>query len=306
MTFYPQEDISFYLDPERNEKRTWHEPPTKKELTELFEEWPVGTSVGDVFPHCKTCFNYPIIEDNVYLYLKLTKSNDFRGLFAPLDFFNLLYEKLKYCLDRVDIDSQIVIDHLTKLNLVKRKLHFLLYSLHYIINGLNGSPVHTADWPEGIWLVKNEKLARFHLNLIFEYKALEKELGIDTGSEIFKNTRPVVSSVSMEGIGIQKRFTHPQIALIHIYEKIPITNRNSSAIANKYGFFNPSSGESLRQDYEYYLSNANRLSAPATKKKFNNKIILFESVLEYLSDTAIGRAKEEIHSLKTLFENTDW
>jgi uncharacterized protein YeaC (DUF1315 family) len=305
--FSPQEDLGFYLDPKKVPHWTWYEPATKKELTELFTEWPHGTKLSDVFPHCKDCFTYPNLKDNIYLYRKLTESKEFKGLFDPLDYFNLLYQQLKYCLDNVNSDKKdIVIDHLTGLNLVKRKLHFFLYSLHYLINGLNGSPVDTADWPEGIWLVKNENLARMHLNIINEYKMLEKELLIDTGSEIIKNVRSEVITKLIGSSEIIQRLTQPQIALIYVYERKLITKGNCSEIANKYGFFNSTSGEGLRQDFEFYRSDANRHSVPTTKKKFNNKIILFESITGYLNDKAKEWAFDEIKLLKKLLKNNDW
>ena len=119
----------------------------------------------------------------------MTTSKDFKGLFDPLDYFNLLYEQLKYCLDRVNIDTQIVIDHLTKLNLTKRKLHFFLFSLHYLIKGLNGSVTADRVWPDGIYTIKNKNLGYIDIAIISEYQPLEMELGVTTEDTDLANLR---------------------------------------------------------------------------------------------------------------------
>jgi len=191
-TFYPQEDIGYYLDPKKIPHMSWGEPLTEKELLELFEEWPAGTKASDVFPHCAECFIYPNLDDNIYLYRELTETKDFKGLFDPLDFFNLLYEQLKYCLDRVNIDTQRVIDHLIRINLVKRKLHFFLYSLHYLIKGLNGSVTADRMWPDEVTTLRNKKLGRIHIAIIDTYQGLEKELNIETENTDLLNIRPQI------------------------------------------------------------------------------------------------------------------
>ena len=297
-TFHPQEDIKYYLDPERNEKRTWNESPTEEELTELFEQWPEGTKLEDVFPHCRTCFKYPIIEDNVYLYRKLTESKDYRVLFDPLDFFNLLYEQLQFCRDNISQDPQLIIDHLLSLNLVKRKLHFFLYSLHYIIKGLNGSVTADRIWPDDIHTIKNKELGRIHLEIIAAYQHIEKELGIETESTDLPNVRSG-SGAPLICAGSLQRLKSKQIALIHIYEKKPITRENSSGIAEKHGYFSKNSGEKFYQEYIFYSSNANRKAVPETKLMLKNKIELFESILEHLEDKAKAWAVDEINILKT-------
>jgi hypothetical protein len=296
-TFDPQEDIKYYLDPDKNEKRTWSEPPTKEELTELFEQWPEGTKLEDVFPHCKVCFKYPRIADNIYLYRKLTESKNFRGLFDPLDFFNLLYEQLQFVLSNVFTDPQEVIDHLERLNLVKRKLHFLLYSMHYLIKGLNGSVTADRIWPDGIYTIKNNKLGGIHLEIIAAYQSLEKELEIETESTDLSNDRSGSGSPLIPGGSLQ-RLKIKQIALIHIYEKKSISRENSSGIAEKYGYFSKNSGEKLYQEYIFYSSNANRKAVPETKLMLRNKIELFESILEHLEDKAKAWATDEINLLK--------
>ena len=97
----------------------------------------------------------------------------------------------------------------------------------------------------------------------------------------------------------------PQIALIHVYEGSQITRENAGEIAAKHGYTSKNSGEGLFQDYTNYCSTANRKGkpTPCTPKKLKNKIELFESVVNYLSDINKQRAIDEINILKTIFEN---
>lgn len=97
----------------------------------------------------------------------------------------------------------------------------------------------------------------------------------------------------------------PQIALIHVYEGLQITRENAGEIAAKHGYTAKNSGEGLFQDYTNYCSTANRKGkpTPCTPKKLKNKIELFESVVNHLSDNNKQRAIDEIQILKTIFEN---
>lgn len=96
-----------------------------------------------------------------------------------------------------------------------------------------------------------------------------------------------------------------QIALIHVYEGLQITRENAREIAAKHGYTAKNSGEGLFQDYTNYCSTANRKGkpTPCTPKKLKNKIELFESVVNYLSDNNKQRAIDEIKILNTIFEN---
>jgi len=97
----------------------------------------------------------------------------------------------------------------------------------------------------------------------------------------------------------------PQIALIHFYEGIQITKENAGEIAAKHGYTAKNSGQGLFQDYTFYRSTANRKGKPilSTPKKLKNKIQLFESVLNHLSNNNKQRVIDEINILKTILEN---
>jgi hypothetical protein len=96
-----------------------------------------------------------------------------------------------------------------------------------------------------------------------------------------------------------------QIALIHIYEGLQITRENAGEIAAKYGYTAKTSGEGLFQDFTKFCSTANRKGkpSPCTPKRLKNKIILFEGVVNHLSDKNKQRAIDEIKILSTIFDN---
>lgn len=95
-----------------------------------------------------------------------------------------------------------------------------------------------------------------------------------------------------------------QIALIHVYEGNQITRENAPEIAAKYGYTSKYSGEGLFQDYTFFCSPANRKAEPklCTPKTLQNKIRLFESIIEHLTDKVKQRAIDEISILKTIYE----
>jgi hypothetical protein len=96
----------------------------------------------------------------------------------------------------------------------------------------------------------------------------------------------------------------PQIALIHVYEDIQITEDNAKEIAAKYGYMSKTSGKGLYHDYLKYCKTSDRKAKPTAETKITliNKIKLFESVVIYLSDNKKQRATDEIKILKTIFE----
>jgi hypothetical protein len=102
-----------------------------------------------------------------------------------------------------------------------------------------------------------------------------------------------------------KKLGVPQIALIHIYEGIAITKENAGKIAAKYGYTAKTSGIGLYHDYLKYSFTSDRTAKPTaeTKKTLENKIKLFESVLNHLSNKAKQQAIDEINILKTILEN---
>jgi len=93
-----------------------------------------------------------------------------------------------------------------------------------------------------------------------------------------------------------------QIALKSVYEGLQVTRENADGIVKQY---NHNSGEKLFQRFTHYSNTQNRKGKPnpPTTKKFQNKIELFESVIELLPEPNKQRAIDELNILKKLFES---
>lgn len=130
----------------------------------------------------------------------------------------------------------------------------------------------------------------FNASIINEYKGAIEKYFINTSS---KETAAKKSELKVK-----------QIALIYIYNGEQITRDNASQIASKYGYTSKNSGEGLFQDYTEFCSTANRKGKPTpfSPKKLQNKIDLFESVVNYLSKDGKRRALDEIATLKSLVD----
>lgn len=132
--------------------------------------------------------------------------------------------------------------------------------------------------------------------ILKEWLKDEKEF-IDEISPYIKNV-PIVNSQNDE-------LKVNQIALIHVYEGWQINRENANEIAAKFGYTSKNSGEGLFQDYTKYCSRANRMGkpSPCTPKTLSNKINLFESISEHLSNEAGKKLKDEINALKVIYNN---
>jgi hypothetical protein len=300
-------DIKFHLDPENNECNKWYHPlPSLEELKEVADNWPPETTIETALPQYKPCFSFPIIEDNLFLYKKVTSSKEFKGLFDPPYFFKILYRFFKICLDNVDRPFKDIISYLQDpilWDLDNRQIHFLFYSLHIVIKGVNG-PL-SRDWePESEEesddriSCKNKKLAILHYVIIMYYQLLEEELGIRTESPYLPNVRGIELD-SSNILDKQQRLKLNQIALIHFYEKNPITRDNDQEIAERYGYFSKNSGEKLYHKYTSFSSSANRKAIPDTKLMLKNKIELFESIIQHVENKPRLLVIDEINLLKT-------
>lgn len=115
----------------------------------------------------------------------------------------------------------------------------------------------------------------------------------------------IINDEKMQPPAANKKFKVNQIALIHAYEGKQITRENAGAIASQYGYIKKNSGEGLFQDFAKYYSTANRKGKPnpCTPTTLKNKIRLFESVFNHLSDKAKQSAIDEIKILQTIYES---
>jgi hypothetical protein len=94
------------------------------------------------------------------------------------------------------------------------------------------------------------------------------------------------------------KLTIKQIALKLVFTGEFVTLENADEIIKKYGL---TSGKKLYQDVNYYLKPANRKANPGTKKMLENKIKLFESVIDLLPPDKQQRAKDELKILESQY-----
>jgi hypothetical protein len=97
---------------------------------------------------------------------------------------------------------------------------------------------------------------------------------------------------------IEKKLTLRQIALKYVYEDLSITENNNNESAKKH-YYN--SGKKLMQHFTFFYDRNNRKAKPHpsyTIKTLNNKIELFESVIELLPDFKKNKAIDELTILK--------
>lgn len=110
---------------------------------------------------------------------------------------------------------------------------------------------------------------------------------------LYKQGLKNVVSDSVQGI---KKQSLKQIALMYVYEGKIITRENANQIAVKFGH---NSGEKLYQHFTTYSNRTDRKADPEGKILLRNKIQLFESVIELLSEKAKLKALTELEILRS-------
>lgn len=103
---------------------------------------------------------------------------------------------------------------------------------------------------------------------------------------------------------ISPKLSMAEAALYCFYKGTVILKKNSSVIARKYGWKNPTSGQALYQQYLWYALKANRIGVEDTDKKNRNKITLLEKVVRLLGSQSEG-SHRAIGELQTLRENIE-
>jgi hypothetical protein len=98
----------------------------------------------------------------------------------------------------------------------------------------------------------------------------------------------------------EKKISMKTIALLNWYNGISITRDNASEIAKSFGHISKLSGEGLYQDYIFYSNNTDRLASGESNRKAKNKIKLFETVVNLLTNReAKSKAETELKILKS-------
>jgi hypothetical protein len=152
---------------------------------------------------------------------------------------------------------------------------------------------------------KNEDCVSFWLESIYHFLLKEDNVFIfqeglnEKRGAFLKWYNDIKKTIPAETIQEEKILSISQIALKYAYENIElITRDNADGIAKKY---NHSSGGKLYQKFSFYYDRNNRKAKPHpsyTIKTLNNKIKLFESVIELLTEEIKGKAIDELRILK--------
>lgn len=97
------------------------------------------------------------------------------------------------------------------------------------------------------------------------------------------------------------KLTMKQIALLYVYQGLPITRHNGKEIALSYGH---TSGDKLYSLFSNYGSRLNRIAKPnnCTAITLRNKINLIESVIDLLPESQRKSPMDEVQILRTILE----
>ncbi|MFC7773316.1 hypothetical protein [Flavobacterium sp. GCM10027622] len=190
---------------------------------------------------------------------------------------------------------------------------FLVELTKAIITNINGLKLYEKGLLNDIQKVQLELVLsnrELELSEINSNKEIDSKTYIKTLKNWFKSEKKFITEItpllktnkSSTEERQKPQLSIKQIALKLVYEGAVVNRNNSQAIVKEYGH---TSGEKLFQEYTYFSSQANRKGnpSPQTLKKFDNKIELFESVIQLLSEPHKQRALDELNILKMNRDN---
>lgn len=230
-----------------------------------------------------------------YLFWALT---DFDDMASPMVVYNSLYDiiqKLKplralywetenfleEAIKQIAIPKTIIIDFLLKATTDDDTYCYAYNSL-----------ADMANW-EYIFPYDLKEIAEQDLLDMIAAENIQK---IEDTNDLFSAT-----TLKKTGSPIEK-LTLPQIALKFAWEGKNISKQNSLEIAKNHGY---ESGSKLLQIYSKFMKKSERIADPDRSVTImKNKIKLFESVIEMLSQAYKSNALEELNILRKIFEKT--
>ena len=301
---FPAEDLSEFLDPNRVFRMDWYgsnsvfttggwDKPRREELRNLNQ--------GKV-----PVFEIPNIYDNQNVFLSLPTHPAFCELFTTLDLFNLIYTQIVFILRALsfkylDYLSYHGVPYTERLSDQQECCN--LYFLHYIINGLNGSPYISLETEEqirklrhlGIMPSKDEGLGRFHAKVLIMLKTLAKALNIDIGEFFFNNPRP---NCEQDPVSYRngRRLSIAQIALLLHYREIPIgSGRWWDKTAASFGYDSKTSGKQLSNDHCNIRDEWKRIDKGRTVKELYNRKRDIESIMCCLTEKGRILAEADVN-----------
>ena len=158
------------------------------------------------------------------------------------------------------------------------------------------------------------------INLILENRRLslkEMTLKSNTSTSIYIKTikfwlkeekqfiediKPYLKNITIASEKPKPEFSIKQIALKLVYEGVMVTRENATTLIKPYGH---NSGDKLYNEFTFYSSSTNRKASPTpfTKQKFKNKIDLFHSVSNILTEPNKSRLLDELKIMEINYKN---
>ncbi len=255
-------------------------------------------------------------EFNLGIYYQLTQNEKLKGLFEPLEFFNLFYEQIAILLANQDKPTAFV-NHLLGLGLKKKKLGVLLdYIQGYIYE--NYIKIYTGN-------LENKQLYICSEIIRIEQEKLKEELSAENhtetktkegnnfeSNEVKNETKeqeeklePQENQTTLKANNVLSQFSNSQLVLIFYYffESLGIKIRKDTDIAPIAKFMHLVLGKDFTyiQNSDFYqklckapnyLSDKNLMRELNIIKNLFEKVELSEAVK--LIDSEIERCKREM------------
>lgn len=190
---------------------------------------------------------------------------------------------------------------------------FLVDLTKAIITNINGLKLYEKGLLNNAQKIQLELVLsnrELELSEINSIKEIDSKRYIKTLKNWFKSEKKFITEITallkISDLSTQEKqkpqLSIKQIALKLVYEGAVVNRNNSKNIVKEYGH---TSGEKLFQEFTYFSSQANRKGNPSsqTLKKFDNKIELFESVIQLLPEPNKQRALDELNILKMNRDN---
>lgn len=173
-----------------------------------------------------------------------------------------------------------------------------------IANNMRGYCLNTIQ--ESIYFLSNSmfidiekcpfKIDFNNLQNNLDNKIIEEEINIKQEEENSINIKS--QDFIIESQNSDRQLSLKQIALIYAYENQSVTIENQDEIALKHGH---TSGKKLHQFFTFYYSRINRKGKPFpsyTRITVQNKIKLFESIIDLVDKKNKGKVVEELKIIK--------
>lgn len=199
----------------------------------------------------------------------------------------------------------------TKIKSKEEFAKFLIDLTKRIITNINGLKLYETGKLSSIENIKLELILRNRELELNELKSLDSsdETGyikylkfwFGTEKKFIDEITPLLKT-DISDKDKKPELTISQVALKLFYEGVNVTRDNCNELIKKYGY---NSGDKLYNEYSFFSSTSNRKGNPdpPTKLRFQNKIKLFEGVIEVLNQDKKQRAIDELTIIKGNYDS---